>query len=78
MVGDTSWRGDRGVVSGEGGQKKKKSDLGWISRQDKLVRVKSRGVRSHRGRGSTLERSRLAVTETYGGPSKHDELSGDI
>lgn len=61
MLGDTSWRGDREVVSGEGGGG---SHLRWISRKDKLVREKGRGVRSHQGRGSMLERSRLAVTET--------------
>lgn len=63
VLGDTSWRGERGVVSGEG-KGEKKSHLGWISREDKLVREKGRGVRSHRGRGSMLERNTLAVTET--------------
>lgn len=60
--GDISWRGERGVVSGEGERRKKKSHPGWISRQDKLVREKGRGVRSHQGRVSMLERSPLTET----------------
>lgn len=47
----------------ERGKEEKKSNLGWISREDKLVREEGRGVKSHRGRGSMLQRNTLAVTE---------------
>lgn len=36
VLGDTSWRGERGAVRGEGKGVKKKSHPGWISRQHKL------------------------------------------
>lgn len=61
MRGDISWRGERGVVSGEG-ERRKKSNPGWVSRQDKLVREKGRGVWSHQGRGSMLDWSPLTET----------------
>lgn len=58
VLSDTSWRGERGVVRGEGKgvKKKKKKSSGVDFKAGQAVREKGRGVRSHRGRGSMLEK----------------------
>lgn len=57
------WRGEREVVRGEGERRKKKSS-GVDFKAGQPVRERGRGVRSHWGRRSMLERKTLAVAET--------------